>query len=69
MIHILLKYILWYEFLNDLDAQSNFDKSFVTKKMINYNHSYIKDALVIRIIVIYLEEGLSALYGSISLWL
>ena len=31
MIDILLKYILWYEFLNDLDAQSDFDKKFVTK--------------------------------------
>ena len=25
MIDILLKYILWYEFFNDLDAQSDFD--------------------------------------------
>ena len=32
MIDILLKYILWYEFWNDLDAQSDFDKNFVTKK-------------------------------------
>ena len=32
MIDILLKYILWYNFLNDLDAQSDFDKNFVTKK-------------------------------------
>ena len=32
MIDILLKYILWYEFLNDLYAKSDFDKSFVTKK-------------------------------------
>ena len=32
MIDILLKYILWYEFFNDLDAQSDFDKYFVTKK-------------------------------------
>ena len=31
-IFISLKYILWYEFLNDLDAQSDFDKNFVTKK-------------------------------------
>ena len=31
MIDILLKYILWYEFLNDLDAQSKFDKKIVTK--------------------------------------
>ena len=26
MFDILLKYILWYEFLNDLDTQSDFDK-------------------------------------------
>ena len=32
MIDILLKYTLWYEFLNDLDAPSDFDKNFVTKK-------------------------------------
>ena len=32
MIDILLKYILWYESLNDLDAQSDFDKNIVTKK-------------------------------------
>ena len=32
MIDILLKYILWYEFLNDLDVQSDFDKKIVTKK-------------------------------------
>ena len=32
MIDILLKYILWYEFLNILDAQSDFNKNFVTKK-------------------------------------
>ena len=31
MIDSLLKYILSYEFLNDLDAQSDFDKYFVTK--------------------------------------
>ena len=34
MIDILLKYILWYEFLNDLDSQSNFDKNLVTKKLV-----------------------------------
>ena len=34
MIDILLKYILWYEFLNDLNAQSDFGKSFVTKKVV-----------------------------------
>ena len=32
MIDILLKYTLWYEFLNDLDAKSDFDKNFVKKK-------------------------------------
>ena len=25
--------ILWYEFLNDLDTQSGFDKNFITKKL------------------------------------
>ena len=34
MIDILLKYILWYEFLNDLDSQSEFDKNIVTKKVV-----------------------------------
>ena len=32
MIDILLKYILWCDFLNDLDAQSDFHKKIVTKK-------------------------------------
>ena len=32
MIDILLKYILWREFWNDLDAQSDFGKHFLTKK-------------------------------------
>ena len=32
MIDTLVKYILWYEFLNDLDAQGDFDKEIVTKK-------------------------------------
>ena len=32
MIHILLKYIIWYEFLNDLDAQSDFDYKICHKK-------------------------------------
>ena len=31
MIDILLKYILWYEFFNDLDVRSDFDKKIVTK--------------------------------------
>ena len=34
MIDILLKYILWYEFSIDLNAQSDFDKYFVTKKLV-----------------------------------
>ena len=34
MIDILLKYILWYEFLNNLDAQSDFGKKYVTKKLV-----------------------------------
>ena len=33
MIDILLKYILWYEFLYDLDAQIDFDKKIVTKNL------------------------------------
>ena len=32
MIDILLKYILLYDFLSDLDAQCDFEKHFVTKK-------------------------------------
>ena len=32
MIDILLKCILWYEFLNDLDAQSDFEKKKCHKK-------------------------------------
>ena len=34
MINILLKYILWYDFLNVLDVQSDFRKTFVTKKQV-----------------------------------
>ena len=34
MIDILLKYILWYDFLSDLDAQRDFDKKTVTKKLV-----------------------------------
>ena len=34
MIDILLKYILWYDFLHDLEAQNDFDKNFVTKKLV-----------------------------------
>ena len=32
MINILLKYILWYEFSNDLDAESDFEKKNCHKK-------------------------------------
>ena len=32
MINIIFKYILWYEFLNDLDDQSDFDKKNCHKK-------------------------------------
>ena len=45
MIDILLKYILWYEFLKDLDAQSDFGKKIVTKKPVKLNHSYLEYAL------------------------
>ena len=31
MIHILLKYILWYVFVNNLDAQNDFEEEIVTK--------------------------------------
>ena len=31
MIDILLKYILWYEFWNNLDAQSDFEKKLSQK--------------------------------------
>ena len=36
MIDILLKYILWYEFLSDFDAQSEFGKIFVTKNLLTW---------------------------------
>ena len=42
MIDILLKYIIWYEFLNDFVAQSDFNKTFVTKKLVLLNHFYLK---------------------------
>ena len=31
MVDVLLKYILWYEFFNDLDDQSDFDKKLSQK--------------------------------------
>ena len=46
MIDILLKYTLWDEFLNDLDAQSDLYKNIVTKKMVKQNNSYFKYALM-----------------------
>ena len=46
MVDILLKYILRYEFLSDVDAQSDFDKKIVTKKAVKYNHSYLMYALI-----------------------
>ena len=45
MIDILLKDILWYKFLYELDAQSDFGKNFVTKKLFKYKYSYLKYAL------------------------
>ena len=45
MIDFLLKYILWYEFLNDSDAQSDSEKKIVTKKLVKKNHSYLNYAL------------------------
>ena len=34
MIDIVLKCIIWYEFLNDLDALNDFDQKIVTKKLV-----------------------------------
>ena len=34
MVDILLKYIFWHKFWSDLDAQRDFDKKFVTKKLV-----------------------------------
>ena len=31
-----LFYTLWYEFSNDFDAQSDFDKNFVTKNLLTW---------------------------------
>ena len=36
MIDILLKYIIWYEFSNNLDAKIDFDKIFVKKKLVKW---------------------------------
>ena len=37
---------LWFEFLNDLNAQSDLDNKVVTKKPVKWNHSHRKYALV-----------------------
>ena len=37
---------LWYEVLNDLDAQNDFHKIFVSKKLVKY-HSYLKNAFIL----------------------
>ena len=55
MIDTLLKYILGHEFLNDLDAQSDFDKHVITKKVVKQNHSYLKYALVFSSIYAFFE--------------
>ena len=34
MIDMLLKYILWYELINDFDAKRDFEIYFVTKKVV-----------------------------------
>ena len=40
-IDTLLVYTLWYEFWNDFDAQNDFIKFVVTKKLVLCNHSYL----------------------------
>ena len=34
MIDMLLKYIIWHDFLSDLDAQNDFDKKLITEKVV-----------------------------------
>ena len=36
MIDILIKYILWYNFSNDMDAQSDLKKLLPQKKLVKY---------------------------------
>ena len=38
---------LWYEFWNHFDAQIDFGKTFVTEKLVPWNHSYLKYALAL----------------------
>ena len=42
-IDILLIYTLWFEFWNDSDAQRDF--IIVTRKLVHWNHSYLKEQL------------------------
>ena len=44
-IDISLIYTLWYEFSNDFETSSYFGKTFVTEKLVPWNHSYSKHAL------------------------
>ena len=37
----LLMYTLWYEYSYDFDAQSDFGKNFVAKKLVRWSHSYL----------------------------
>ena len=55
-IDALLIYTLWYEFSHDLDAQSDFGKIFVKKKLVPRNHSYLKYALAYLINLIFRDE-------------
>ena len=38
---------LWYQSSRDFDVQSDFGKLFVTKKLVRWNHSYLKYALAV----------------------
>ena len=42
----LIVYALRYEFSNDFDARSDFGKFLLQKKLVRWNHSYLKYALV-----------------------
>ena len=44
-IDALLIYTFWYKFSKKFDAQSDIRKKFVTKKLVQWNHSYLKHAL------------------------
>ena len=57
---------LWYEFLNDLYSQRDFDKKFVTKKPVNLNHSYLKYALNYKQFFQYIFEEMSQINPHLS---